>query len=436
MHTISVTVGNPLLRTPLGLIVDDSCPVLNLTHFWIPDRHGWKRRHTPSAAWTRGDGDLARMDRVPERIPADFARKWGEWCAENGVKGKFSLVPYPAGVARVDQGMGSYAGPEFEAWMQVYREIIAPNFDITCEMLTHTRVVDLKDWSLTEAWEQYEWVNPPVEPLTDYITTAMTLVRDAGVPCDGVTSPGAFGRDQEEAYARATLDAAQAVMGNPRPFYFLRVHVAPEQWPDIPIWHADKERGTAIASIIGCTDDWFGNWTGYDAGSADHFLTADLTGGALRPVLDRELPCVLVSHWPGMYFNGEEVGLNVLKEVKCRLDAYDPEGIRTRWMKTSEMGRYWMARQLNDITVDPMTGDGEGEQSAPGWQVVVAGNFPTPDFTLQAGAVCSRVTVNGADLRKVHSRRDFQTGTFLTENGTTALAFDLAVGQTTLQLFA
>ncbi len=39
MDALRVAVRNPLLRTPLALIVDDSCPVINLTYFWITQRH-------------------------------------------------------------------------------------------------------------------------------------------------------------------------------------------------------------------------------------------------------------------------------------------------------------------------------------------------------------------------------------------------------------
>ena len=133
------------------------------------------------------------MGAVPQTIPADFALKWGEWCGEEGVKGKFSLVPFPAGVARVDRGFPDHPRRAYEAWMAAYRQVITPNFDLTCELLTHTHVVDLANWRLTAVWEQYEWVDPPLEALVDYLTAAMTLVRETGLPCEGVTSPGAFG---------------------------------------------------------------------------------------------------------------------------------------------------------------------------------------------------------------------------------------------------
>ena len=421
---MQVSIANPLLRTPLALIVDDSCPVINLTYHWIRQRQAWKARFQPNAPFNPGDGDPARLHLVPPTIPADFAVRWGEWCAEQGVKGKFSLVPFPAGVARVDQGLPGFPRDEVERWMRAYREVICPNFDITCEMLTHSHVVDLRTWQLTDEWEQYEWVDPPVAPLTEYIAASMRLVRDAGMPCEGVTSPGAFGAKKESAYARATLEAAQQVMGNPRPFYFLRVVDPPDAWPDAPIWHAEPERGVAIASIICCTHDWFGGWTGYDAGDSDRFLTEDLQGGVLAPVLARELPCVMVGHWPGFYYGGAEVGFDVLKEVKRRLDTYDPDGSKTRWMKTSAIGHYWMARQLSEVRSEPLANGGQ--------RVAVTTRFPTGDFTLWLDQPCTQVALNGQPLRQVYSRRALAEGAFLVEGSRTAVAFDLPEGETTL----
>jgi hypothetical protein len=254
----------------------------------------------------------------------------------------------------------------------------------------------------------------------------MTLVREAGLPCEGVTSPGAFGSAQEAAYAQATLTAAQQVSGNDRPFYFLHVYDPPHAWPDVPIWYADKERGVAIASIISCTHDWFGGWTGYDAGDPDRFITPDLQGGVLPPVLERELPCVLVGHWPGFYFGGAEVGYDVLKEVKRRLDAYDPDGSKTLWMKSSAIGHYWMARQLSAISTTPLA-DGQ-------WQITVSTRFPTSNFTLKVDRRCTQVRVHGQPLRQVDSRGQFAANTFVVEGGQTALAFDLAEGKTTISL--
>jgi len=410
---------NPLLRTPLSIIIDDSCPVVNLTYYWMHQRKAWKKKFHPDAPADKWERDPALVDAVPPTIPSDFARKWGEWCGEEGIRGKFSFIPFPAGVARIDQGMGEFGGDEFDAWMEVGRDVLAPNFDLTPEMLTHSHVVDLETFELTDEWEQGEWVDPPVEPLTDYIATAFQLLRDAGIEVEGVTSPGAFGKKKEPQHARAVLDAAMRVNGVTRPFYFL--WVKSDEDPDVPIWYAEPEKGIAITSIVGCTGDWFGGWTGFDAGSADRFITEDLAGGRLPPILAKELPCVLVSHWAGYYFGGDEVGFDVLKELKRRLDAYDPDGSKTIWMKNSEIGHYWMARELSEITP---AADG----------VTVTTRFPTENFTLRLDGPARGVRVDGKDITEAGSRAAFRSGKYLAEGDDVYVAFDLAEGETKVEL--
>ncbi|HZL66503.1 MAG TPA: hypothetical protein VFC29_04150, partial [Candidatus Limnocylindrales bacterium] len=59
----------------------------------------------------------------------------------------------------------------------------------------------------------------------------------------------------------------------------------------------------------------------------------------------------------------------MLKTVKRRLDAYDPDHTKTIWMKNSKIGHYWMARNLNDIDVRPGA-------------VLIRAQFPVANFTL------------------------------------------------------
>ncbi|OHB64295.1 MAG: hypothetical protein A2Y77_05550 [Planctomycetes bacterium RBG_13_62_9] len=413
-----VTVGNPLLRTPLSLIIDDSCPVINKAYYWIKQRHDWRLRHEPNSPPFGWEVHYDKLGSMPNTIPAAFAAEWGNWCGEQGIKGKFSMVPFPAGMGRIDKGFPGFEPQELKDWLRAAKEIIWKSFDLTPEMLTHTRVVDLKTWELTEQWEQGEWVDPPVDQLTEYIATAMQLLKNVGIPCEGVTSPGAFGKRKEEAYARAVLDAALQVNNNPRPFYFLNMVM--DEMPEVPIRHVDKTKGSAIASIIGCAGDWFGA-TGYDTSDPDLFIAADLQGGRVPAVLAKERPCVLVGHWPCFYVN-DRIGFKVLKEVKRRLDAYDPDHTKTIWMKNSEIGHYGMARELSEL-------------QAEGSEYRVKTQFPTENFTLAIhDSVARRVRVNGTDLRQVKSQRDFRSGTFLTTDKETFVAFHLKPGDTTLSI--
>ncbi len=419
---MNASVLNPLARTPLALIIDDSCPLLNLGTYWIEQRDAWRQKHYPGTPPGEWEGDPSLLPSLGRAIPTDFALRWGEWCGEHGVKGKFSVIPVPAAVGRIDQGLEGFSQAELKRWLDVARDIIAPNFDLTPEMLTHTHVLDLKTIQPTDEWEQVEWVDPPSEMLFPYISLALQILKNVGIEASGVTSPGAFAKQQEAAHARAVLDAAYEVNGIKRPFYFL--WLKNDEWPDTPLWYPDKESGRAIASIVSCAGDFFGGWTGYDdAGHADLFLSEDGLSGRLPQVLERELPCVVVGHWPGFYFGGQEVGFNVLKEVVRRLDLFDPDKTRTLWMKTSEIAHYEMARQLSDLSVRS-----EGEQEL----VEVSTRFPTERFTLKLDASLRRVAVNGLELREVKSRRDFASGTWMREGKRTLVAFDLEEGKTQL----
>ncbi len=421
---MNAAVCNPLLRTPLSLIIDDSCPVINKARYWIQQRHEWRLRHEPDKPPTGWEKHYDKLGQMPNTIPAAFVEKWGEWCGEQGIRGKFSMIPFPAGVGRIDRGFEGFPKSELRDWLRVTKDILWRNFDLTPEMLTHTRVVDLKTWQLTEAWEQYEWTDPPEELLTDYIAAAMQLLRNAGITCEGVTSPGSFGIKKESAYARAVLDAALRVNRNPQPFFFLRSSAT--EPPTVPLWHVDKANGRAVASIIPCTNDWFGA-TGFDTSNPDLFITEDLRGGRLPAVLEKELPCMLIGHWPCFYVNNGP-GFKVLKEVKRRLDAYDPDRSKTLWMKTSEIGHYWMARTLSDIHVEAgATPDTE--------RLRIETKFPTHNFTLSLDVAAKRVKVGGGESRPARSRRDFHAGTFLVEGGRTFVAFDLPTGATTVTVW-
>ena len=90
-----VTVLNPRARVPVSLIIDDSTCLVNLNRFAMPQfdtamAGANKTYHRNWREW-------------PVEIPDAFVRKFGEWCAGAGVKGKYSIVPYPACVGRLDR---------------------------------------------------------------------------------------------------------------------------------------------------------------------------------------------------------------------------------------------------------------------------------------------------------------------------------------------
>ncbi len=390
-------------RVPLSIIFDDSTVLVNLNYFFMRDRN-------------LVDGENRRWQDVPVVHPESFVREFAEWCLEHGVRGKFSVVPCPAALGRIDEGLPLFSKAQQESWLQMCREVITPAYDITPEMITHTVVVDPKTCKPLESgiWEQYDWNNLPVdqeELVIDYITTACQILENVGLTPEGVTSPGGFGNPLDF-YAKVVGIAAREVTGNPTPYFFKRISV--DGPVKTPVWYADREAGTAVGEIIASTGDWTGSWTGYGEVSVDKYITADLQGGCLPAVIDAGDPAVLISHWQGFYglHNDDRRGFNAFKTVVRRLKERDPNGERTQWRKCSEITNYACAREMAAIVVE----DNEIRLDLP---------VCVPDFTLRLTDIDVRgVSVDGKDLTQAGNRAAFKNNTFFAESNTTFVAFN------------
>ncbi len=121
---------------PVGLIIDDSTCLVNLNRFAMPQFN--------TAFGGANKAYLRNWRDWPVEIPDAFVRKFGEWCAEHGVKGKYSIVPYPACVGRLDRELPGWTDQELAASIDLVRTLMMPNWDIHPEMVTHTRVIDTK----------------------------------------------------------------------------------------------------------------------------------------------------------------------------------------------------------------------------------------------------------------------------------------------------
>ena len=80
----AVEVMHPRGRVPLSFIIDDSTCLVNMGHFCMPQfAAAFPQRFEYKRPWQEW----------PREIPDAFLREFGEWCAANGVRGKFSIVP-------------------------------------------------------------------------------------------------------------------------------------------------------------------------------------------------------------------------------------------------------------------------------------------------------------------------------------------------------
>jgi hypothetical protein len=422
-----VTVINPRNRVAVSLIIDDSTCLVNLAHFAIPQFHE-----------VFPDQYLQPWKTLPREIPDEFVRRFGEWCGARGIKGKYSVVPYPACVGWLDRDLPGWSKQELNASLEIVRTLMAPIWDIHPEMVTHTWVIDTKSGRpyserTADYMENWGWsVGKSADQLGVYLSYALKVLKNAGLSREGITTPGGFGDRALPQLAQGVLHACRDVFQAEIPHYFR--HIFTDQQSVAPrIEYASGLNGPnpkCVVSIIGCTGDWFGGWDGLTAGSVDQFITADLKGGRLPEVISRGEPAILVCHWPGMFFNGQEVGFKIFQEVVRRLhDAYD----NLTWMTLSQIARYWAARELTRI-----------ERPGPR-QIALQAPFASPEFTLKITLADDvdphpparvRITTEGseASLTPIAALHQLKPGTFHCQNRSLVTCLDLSKGASRLVL--
>lgn len=417
-------VRHALDRVPLSLIIDDATLLVNLNYFFIRDRN-------------LATGADRRWEDVPVAHPEAFTRTFAEWCLEQGVCGKFSVVPCPAGLGCIDRGLPLFSRAQQESWLAMAREVIRPAFDITPEMLSHTFVLDLETFQPlpSRIWEQYEWETLPAgeaERVRDYIAAACRILANVGLPPEGVTSPGGFGGRTLALYARVAGEALREVTGNATPYFFKRVEARGRV--ETYVWEQDPARGTAVGEVVAGTADRTGSWTGYDPVDADYYIGDDLCSGRLPELIRAGDPAIMCSHWQGFYglHADDQRGFKTLKTVVARLRQADPHGERTRWHRPSEIATYACARAMASLRVAE---DGAILMDLP---------VRAPEMTLRLSGVARLRGVSVGEtplgllgevpLKRVESRRDFQSGTYLVEGDEALVAFDPPARQVSLRV--
>ena len=416
----SVKVINPRARVPLSFIIDDSTCLVNLAHFAIPQ-----------FAEVFPDQYKQPWKSLPREIPDAFVRKFADWCRDAGVKGKYSVVPYPACVGWLDRDLPGWSKRELLDSLHLVRSELPSHWDFNPEMVSHTWVIDTKTGrsypDRTENFmENWGWsAGKSVDQLADYLAYALRILKNVDIPCEGITTPGGFGSRARPELAQATLEACRDVFQTEIPHYFRdlftdETSVAPR------VEYASGLNGPdpkCVVSIIGCTGDWFGGWDGLTPGSVDLLITRDLEGGRMPEVIRRGEPAIMVCHWPGIYFNGLEIGFNILKEAVKRLhEAYD----NLVWMKLSEIARYWAAKELTRITRNGNEIHFQAPYACPEFTVAVTISSPqVPQLHIQKQPV---------ELKEASHALRLTRSTWTRRENEVLVCFDLPKGESTLTL--
>jgi hypothetical protein len=205
--------------------------------------------------------------KLPREIPDSFVRKFGEWCHEHGVKGKYSIVPYPACVGWLDRDLPGWSQNQLQESIKLVRELMMPDWDIHPEMVSHTWVIDTKTGrpysERTERFmENWGWTTgKSADEIANYMSYALRILKNIGHECEGLTTPGGFGNQALPELSQATLQACRDVFAR-RPHYFQHLFTDDQAWPRVEYASAWQFGPAVRGLIISCTGDWFGGWNG------------------------------------------------------------------------------------------------------------------------------------------------------------------------------
>ncbi|RMG41513.1 MAG: hypothetical protein D6725_01320 [Planctomycetota bacterium] len=418
----TVRILPPRNRVPVSFVIDDSTCLVNMGHFCMPQfAEAWPQRSIYRKPWKSW----------PREIPDAFVREFAEWCGEHGVKGKYSVVPYPACVGWLDRELPGWSRRELRASLKFVRDVMTPNWDIHPEMLTHTRVIDLETGRPLEPVgsatmeNSYPQTKKSVDELAAYIAYALQILKNCELPCEGITTPGGFGNLQKSDLALAVRHAVTDVFAAEIPHYFKYVIGRGfDTWPKIEHLDMSGDRPRLVVNVPAGTGDWFGNWDGDATPEPDRYATADASAGRMVELLEHGSPAVMLCHWPGMYCNGTKAGFRAFQRVVTALEGRFRD--RMVWMKLSELARYAAARALTRIEFDRAAS-----------LLRMHAPFAAPRFTLRIrGTIAARPVLRaGTDvvpLRHVAQARDLDAGTWSKTDDGWIACFDLPRGDSTL----
>jgi hypothetical protein len=314
------------MTLPLCLIVDDGTPI-NISY------------------WTDPAEDR------PSLFEPSFTRAFGQMCQAHGVQGKFTVLPMPAGLGRIDEGLRGCPPAHLREFLRLVRTLIAPRFDITQEFLTHGPAVDIATGRFKHVYEDVWADQAGVEEMTDYFAFAMRILIAAGLPSNGVTSPWMAGIKNERRYAQAIARATWRMHRRRLAWYFLHIlSKGRPSWPWVT-WRSRKANLTTVMVPATTTDPYWATIKARSARAAkeardaavEQMLTADGRSGRVREVFDAGCPIVLLSHWQSLYSNGRCAGLAALERVVERIER--TFGDQVRWMRCSQLAALTLRRQ-------------------------------------------------------------------------------------------
>jgi hypothetical protein len=376
----NLRVERPRNRCPITLLIDDSTPIINPLYYFASQvpKNAVDYHYKKSVDKWYFDSDSNLKYPIPDTIDQEFVREFAELVDSNEVRGKISVIPYPGGLGRVDRSLRGFPASLVKDYVLTLRGRVTPKFDVSPEILTHTRAFNMNTKKMLNGISEHDWSQKQNSTtLTRYIAFALKILRRAGFEPNGVTSPCNFGLYVEEEYVKAVLDAVKQVLGLKVAWYFLHVD-AESQVVDHRVMYLDRARGEAVVSLVGSMRDPFRSsqftdmvYDSWVRENIDPILTEDGKNGRIANQIISGGCVTIMTHWQSLYSNQSRMGLKGLEELLTRINQ-NLNG-KILWMKCSEIANYIACS--SSVLLRPVSVDGKS------LKIEIRSPFYCKDFT-------------------------------------------------------
>jgi hypothetical protein len=282
---------------------------------------------------------------TPFLVPHEFTRRVADTFDRFNLHGKFTLIPMPSCLGRIDQSLKRVPQDHLQEFLKIIRERFATRFDITPEFLTHLNAYNLKTGKFMHIYED-TWISQaPPDEIVEYFTLAFQILRNVGIESNGITSPWVSGIDVEKKYAKALGDAQWNLFNRKLTWYFLHATSDTEKPCRMSVEYTDDNHGQVVVSVPSNAGDIF--WT---MDEPDHearvtmikdginrLVSPDGKKGRIRQLIETGYPVVVVTHWQSLYTQGTGLGLEGLASLAERMQKVF--GSTIEWVPCSEMAR-------------------------------------------------------------------------------------------------
>lgn len=290
-------------------------------------------------------------------MPLPLLHQFADFVEECDVRGKFTMLPCPAGMGRIDRQTRAYSAADLQELLAVVRERIAPRFDITPEVLTHTMAFDLNTEALLphseRAWIAHLSATGRVDDLQTYFHQAYTILHNVGLHARGLTigglpDPSGIAQGQvidnhRENVARALLAVEQEFSpgvadsflytGTPPVIPSNEIAMAPEVIYTSP-------KGERMYELIAGIDEQLlpcYRGTGDIAAETDKLVSPDLASGVYIDCIEKRGSLVMLAHAQTMMSLNTGQGFQVLRNAVRRLR--ERYGAQLVWHTPLELSR-------------------------------------------------------------------------------------------------